>query len=183
MVMIVVIGQGNNIKKLFFFIILLSLFTNCSIRKKRLVHFLSTLENLKVLPPTKEEAIIIEKLQEDARKFSEKCEREGRNCFICESSSSANFKTGVTEFRKIIFDQFKVNAGSKEGENKILVTIGKQNNIESTEFLKYTDEDSKRQIEEMFKSKELNQWRSAINSGFPVKTQFEISIFIEKRYK
>lgn len=81
----------------------------------------------------------------------------------------------------MIFEQFQVNQESKKGENKILVTIGKKNSIESIVFLKYTDEDSKRQIEQIFKSKELNQWRSATNHLFPVKTQFEISIFIEKR--
>lgn len=63
----------------------------------------------------------------------------------------------------------------------MLVTIGKKDSIESIEFLKYTDEDSKMQIEQIFKSKELNQWLSTTNHSFPVKTQFEISIFIKKR--
>lgn len=168
-------------KKLFLFIVILSLLTNCSVRKKTLVHYISTLENIKVLPPTNEEAIIIEKLELDKKKFLEKCENNGGNCIDDNPRYGAYFKTGVTGFRKIIFEQFQVNSESKEGENKILVTIGKKDSIESIVFLKYTDEDSKRQIEQIFKSKELNQWRSATNHRFPVKTQFEISIFIEKR--
>jgi len=168
-------------KKVFLFIVILSLLTNCNIRKKTLVHYISTLENIKVFPPTNEEAIIIEKLELKSKEFLEKCKRDGNVCIDDDPINRAHFKTGVTGFRKIIFEQFQVNRESKGGENKILVTIGKKDSIESIVFLKYTDEDSKRQIEQIFKSKELNQWRSATNHRFPVKTHFEISIFIEKR--
>lgn len=168
-------------KKLFLFIVVLCLLINCSVRKKNLVHYLSTLENIKVLPATKEESVIIDSLELDKKKFLEKCQKNGGNCIDDNPRQDAHFKNGITAFRKIIFEQFQVNSESKEGENKILVTIGKKDSIESIIFLKYTDENSKRQIEQIFKSKELNQWRSATNHRFPVKTQFEISIFIEKR--
>lgn len=168
-------------KKLFLFIVVLCLLINCSVRKKNLVHYLSTLGNIKVLPATKEESVIIDSLELDKKKFLEKCQKNGGNCIDDNPRQDAYFKNGITAFRKIIFEQFQVNSESKEGENKILVTIGKKDSIESIVFLKYTDENSKRQIEQIFKSKELNQWRSATNHRFPVNTQFEISIFIEKR--
>lgn len=168
-------------KKLFLFIVVLCLLSNCNARKKTLVHYLSTLENIKVLPPTKEESVIIDSLELDKKKFLEKCQKNGENCINDNPKQDAYFKNGITAFRKIIFEQFRTTSRSKEGENKMLVTIGKKDSIESIEFLKYTDEDSKMQIEQIFKSKELNQWLSTTNHSFPVKTQFEISIFIKKR--
>lgn len=169
-------------KKIFSFIIICIFLISCNaVRNKNLVHYLSTLENIKVLPPTKEESVIIDSLELANKKFLEKCQKNGGKCIDDPPYSNANFKTGAAGFRKIIYEQFKVNAESKEGENKILVTIGKKDSIESIVFLKYTDEDSKGQIERIFKSKELNQWSSATNHRFPVKTQFEISIFIKQK--
>lgn len=168
-------------KKIFFYIIILSLLTNCKVRQNKLIHYLSTLENIQILPPTKEEEIIIEKLKLESKNSLEKCKREGGNCIDDDPFSPANFKAGAGGFRKIIFEEFKVNADTKEGENKMLLTIGKKDRIESLVFLKYTDEDSKKQIERIFKSKALNQWSSAKNYGIPLKTQFQISIFIGNR--
>jgi len=168
-------------KKLFFFSILFSFLISCSVKQKQLTHYLSTLENFKVFSPSKEESIIIDSLKIESRKFSEKCKREKLNCLEEELLQYAYFKTGTTGFRMIILKQFKTNSRSKEGENKLLVTIGKKNNIEKIKFLKTTDEDSKKQIENIFKSKELNQWVSAKEYIFPVETQFEISVFIKKK--
>ncbi|UFH33823.1 hypothetical protein LNP04_09025 [Chryseobacterium sp. C-71] len=169
-------------KKIFSVIIICVFLISCNtVRKKNLVHYLPTLENIKVLSPTEEESIIIDSLTLASKKFLEKCEKNGGNCIVDNPRQDAYFKNDITAFRNIIFEQFKTNSISKEGENKILVTIGKKDSIESIIFLKYTDEDSKRQIEDIFKLKELNTWKSATTYGIPVKTQFEISIFIEKR--
>ncbi|MCI3939326.1 hypothetical protein MQX03_19300 [Chryseobacterium aahli] len=169
-------------KRIFPFILICIFLMSCNaIQKKSLVHYLSTLENIKVLPPTKEESVIIDSLTLANKKFLEKCEKNGGNCIVDNPRQDAHFKNDITAFRKIVFNQFKTNSRSKEGENKILVTIGKKDSIESVVFLKYTDEDSKRQIENIFKSKELNQWVSAQDHGFPMKTQFEISVFIQRQ--
>lgn len=168
-------------KKLFLFIVMLSLLANCSIRKNTLVHYLSTLENIKVLPPTKEESLIIDSLEQDNKQFVEQCKKNGWNCIVDNPRHEAFFKTGAAGFRQIIFNQFKVNTETRVGENKMLVTVGKKNSIESIVFLKYTDKDSKRQIENIFQSREINKWSSAKIYGIPVKEQFEISIFIEER--
>lgn len=62
-------------KKLFLFIVVLCLLSNCNARKKTLVHYLSTLENIKVLPPTKEESVIIDSLELDKKSFSKNVKR------------------------------------------------------------------------------------------------------------
>lgn len=62
-------------KKLFLFIVVLCLLINCSVRKKNLVHYLSTLENIKVLPATKEESVIIDSLELDKKSFSKNVKR------------------------------------------------------------------------------------------------------------
>ncbi|MET3535692.1 hypothetical protein [Chryseobacterium limigenitum] len=175
-------------KKWVFFILMLSFLISCSIRKNQLEHYLSTLENLRTVI-SKEDSLkidsvkqVINKQVEKDKERIEKLEKEGYISFCCaETYQDAYFKTGATGFRMIIFKQFKTNSRSKEGENKLLVTIGKKNNIEKVKFLKTTDEDSKKQIENIFKSKELNQWVSAKKYIFRLETQFEISIFIKKK--
>ncbi|MEC3875536.1 hypothetical protein [Chryseobacterium salviniae] len=49
------------------------------------------------------------------------------------------------------------------------------------EILKYTDENSKRAIEDVFNLKELSTWKFAEIYGIAVREQFELSIFIENK--
>lgn len=83
----------------FLIFIVLFCFVNCTVKK----HYLSTLENIKVFPPTKEEAIIIEKLELKSKEFLEKCKRDGNLCIDDDPFNAAHFKTGVTGFRKNSF--------------------------------------------------------------------------------
>lgn len=182
MALVVLIGKrGRFMKKFFFLTVILYLFTGCNAKNKQLAHYVSTLENFKVLSPTTKESVIIDSLEIESRKFQEKCKRENLNCFDDEPFQDVYFKTGVSGFRKIIFKKFKVDPRAKEGENKVRITIGKNNNIEKIEVLKYSDTYSKKEIEGIFKLKELDQWRSARNHRFPVEAQFEISVFITKK--
>lgn len=48
-------------------------------------------------------------------------------------------------------------------------------------MLKYTGEDAKKAIDDVFKLKELKAWTSAKIYALPVNEQFEISIFIRKK--
>ncbi|GAA4148788.1 hypothetical protein GCM10022217_00120 [Chryseobacterium ginsenosidimutans] len=102
---------------------------------------------------------------------------KGSYCF--EMENHAEFRGGTNAFRQFVYDNFKIPKNAKTGENLILVTIGKQNNLERIEVLKHTDEDTKNAIEDLFKLKSLNKWSSAELYRIPVKEQFEISIFIE----
>jgi len=81
----------------------------------------------------------------------------------------------------ILFNNFKVPKSAQTGENRIRMTIGTKDNLESIEVLKYTDEYTKKAIENVFKLTKLNTWKSAKIYGIPAKQQFEISIFIEKK--
>lgn len=147
------------------------------------MHFLSTLENVKFIA-SKEDSIQIDRVNLDLEKIQERIDREKSDAWICfESEDYAEFGGGVTLFRELIYKKFKVSTDSKEGENLIRITIGKNNNLEAIEFLKYSDDNSKKQIEEIFKLKELDNWRSARLYRIPVKQQFEISIFIKKNNK
>ena len=62
-------------KKFFLFILLCTFLLCCSIRDKGNIHYLSTLENIKVLPPTKEESVIIDSLELANKKFLENVRR------------------------------------------------------------------------------------------------------------
>lgn len=158
-----------------------SVLSTCNVRQMKLVHYLSTLENVKFVA-SKEDSAKIDSVKLFLEKAQEKIDREKSGAWIClEPNDRAAFKGGVTLFRELIYKRFKVSPDSKEGENLIRVTIGKHNNLETVEFLKYSDDSSKKQIESIFKLKELDNWSSARLFRVPVKQQFEISIFIEKK--
>lgn len=162
-------------------ILFLFLICSCTAKSVRLKHYLSTLENIKRFPPNEKEAKVIDSLNQESKEFSEKCEREKLNCYIDGSEVYAEFKGGVARFRMVLFNNFKLPKNAKEGENRIRVTIGEKNNLEKIELLEYTDVDTKFAIEEVFKLEDLDHWASAKNYNIPIKTQFEISIFIVKK--
>jgi len=168
-------------RKLLLLIIILSSLASCSVRKKTLVHYLSTLENVKFIV-SKEDSIKIDSVKLSLKNVQEKIDREKSGAWICfEPQNYAEFRGGITLFRELIYKNFKISSNSKEGENLIRVTIGKHNNLEAVEFLKYSDDSSKKQMEDIFKQKELDHWRSARLFQVPVKQQFEISIFVETK--
>lgn len=169
-------------KKLFFFITLFSFLIGCNIKQKPLLHHLSTFENMETLPIGKEDSAKILKVKLSAEKSLEKCKKNyGTNCIddIEILSREVQFLGGINKFRKILFEKFKVPKNAKEGENRVRITIGTQNDLEKVEILRYTDKNTKKAIENVFKLKELNTWKSAKIYGIPVKEQFEISIFIK----
>ena len=162
------------------FILLLFLVCSCTTRTE-LKYYLSTLENIKELPPTEKESKMIDSLNKKSKEFSEKCKRENLNCLECPISYRAEYFGGTNKFRLLLFNNFKLPKNAEEGENHVQVTIGKDNNLEKIEILKYTDVNTKKAVEEVFKKKELSYWSSAKIYNIPLKTQFEISIFIVKK--
>lgn len=163
------------------FILLLLLVCSCTTRSVQLKYYISTLENIKELPLTEKETKKVDSLSQKSKEFSEKCKRENLNCLECPISNKAEFKGGTTKFRMLLFNNFKLPKVAKIGENRVKVTIGKNNNLEKFEILKYSDADSKLAVEKVFKTKELGYWTSAKIYNIPIKTQFEISIFIVKK--
>ncbi|WP_379967226.1 hypothetical protein [Epilithonimonas sp. UC225_85] len=159
-------------------ILLLFIFCSCTAKSVKLGYYISTLDNIKELPPTGKESKIIDSLNQKSNEFSEKCKRENLSCFIDEVKTWAEFKGGANNFREVLFNNFKLPKNALEGENRIRVTVGKNNNLEKIEILKYTDINTKAAVEEVFKLKELDHWASAKIYNIPVRTQFEISIFI-----
>jgi hypothetical protein len=155
-------------KKLFVLIPILTLFTSCSLIQKKNKHYLGTLENIKYVVS-----------HEDSLKIERSKIEINKGYFTCEMENHGDFRGGASAFRQFIYDNFKAPKNAKAGENHILVTIGKQNNLEGIEVLKYTDEETKKTIEDLFKLKPLNNWTSANLYFIPVKQQFEISIFIK----
>lgn len=154
---------------------------SCTANSTSLKYYVSTLENIKEFPLTEKESKTVDSLNQISKEFSKKCKRENLNCLECPISNKAEFKGGTTKFRMFLFNNFKLPKYAKIGENRVLVTIGENNNLEKFEILKYTDDNSKLAVEEVFKLKELGNWSSAKIYNFPIKTQFEISIFIVKK--
>lgn len=168
-------------KKLFVLIPILILFTSCSLIQKKKRHYLGTLENVKKIV-SHEDSIKIYTAKQQLKELTERIKREKSDATICfEAEDNAEFKGGISTFRQLIYDEFKIPKDAKTGENLIRITIGKLNNLEKVEILNYTDEETKKVIENLFRLKELNQWHSARLFRIPVKQQFEMSIFIENR--
>lgn len=159
-------------------ILLLFLIYSCTTKHIQSSYYISTLENIKDFPATEKETKNIDSINQSLKEFSEKCERDNLNCIIDGYKVWAEFKGGISKFRETLFKNFKLPQNAKEGENRIRVTIGKNNRIEKIEILKYTDIATRKAIEDVFKLKELNNWSSAKIYSIPIKTQFEISIFI-----
>ncbi|WP_336690513.1 MULTISPECIES: hypothetical protein [unclassified Chryseobacterium] len=152
-------------KNIIFYAIILCLFIRCSTRQQ---HYLGTLENTKYVV-SHEDSLKIDRSKTEIKK--------GAYCF--EMENLAEFRGGTSAFRQSIYENFKLPKKAKSGENLVLVTIGKQNNLEKAQILKYTDEETKQTIEDLFKLKALDNWQSASLFLVPVKQQFEISIFIK----
>ncbi|WEK68135.1 MAG: hypothetical protein P0Y62_09635 [Candidatus Chryseobacterium colombiense] len=160
----------HNMKKLFILISILTLFTSCSLIQKKKRHYLGTLENVKVIIS-----------HEDSIKIDSSKIAWSKRYHCTEMINGANFKGSISTFRQLIYDKFKPSKNAKSGENLVRITIGKSNNLEKAEIISYTDEESKSLIENIFRSEELGKWTSANQFLIPVKQQFEISIFIEKK--
>ena len=129
---------------------------SCAVKSERRHYYISTLENIKKILPTEKEAKIMDSLNKKSKEFYEKCEREKLNCFIDGSEIWAEFKGGTNKFRELLFNNFKLSKTAKKGENRIRVTIGRNNNLEKIEILQYTDDNTRAAIEDVFKLKELD---------------------------
>ncbi len=164
-------------KNTFLIFIVLFCFMNCSVKK----HYLSTLENIKIFPENKADSAKIDAYNDAGKRHMEECLKlKNVNC-IDDSGNMylhAQFPKGISNFRMVLFKIFKLPKNALEGENCIRITVGTNSTIENIEILKYTDENTKKAIQDVFKIKELNTWKSARIYGIPVKEQFEISIFI-----
>lgn len=106
-------------KNIIFCSIIISVFFSCSIKHK---HYLGTLENIKYVV-SHEDSLKIDRSKTDINK--------GSYCF--EMENHAEFRGGTSAFRQFVYENFKVPKKAKSGENTILVTICKQNNLEKVE--------------------------------------------------
>ncbi|MDR2236303.1 MAG: hypothetical protein LBE92_09275 [Chryseobacterium sp.] len=165
-----------------FLLIIVFYFLSCTSRKLP-YHYLSPgVENIKIFPATKKDSLTIQKIDSSITKSMEECMKIKNAMCIDERGImilDATFPKGMYYFRIALFHTLKFPKHVKKGENRVLVTIGTQNNIESVDVYQYTDLNSKKSIEEAFRSEELNRWGSAKIYGIPVKEQFEIGIFIK----
>lgn len=177
--------KTGSMKKEILALILLSFLTSCVTTRKPVTYHISTLENIRTFQPTKEESRIIDSLKSEAITSLEKCVKiHGAACIDdveLMGLHEANFKGGNAKFRERIFQNFKIPKNAKKGENRFRVTIGKQDTIENVDILSYTDDNTKKEIERIFKLIELNAWVSAKVYRFPIKEEFEMSIFIDDK--
>jgi hypothetical protein len=64
---------------------------------------------------------------------------------------NAEFPKGISNFRNVLFEKFKLPKNVREGENRIRIILGINDNLESIEILKYTDKNTKKAIEDVLK--------------------------------
>lgn len=171
--------------KAFVIILIFSVLTSCTMRKKHLEYYLSSgIENRKIFPANKEDSAEINNINIASDKSLAECQKLKNTKCIDDRGNmylDATFPKGIYNFKNVLFENFKLPKNAKEGENRIKIIIGALGNLERIELLKYTDENTKKAIEDVFKLKELNTWTSAKIYGISVNEQFEISIFIDKR--
>ena len=171
-------------KFIFSFFIILYFLSACSVRQKYVSYFSTGIENMKTFPANKIDSAKINIINITAKKSLEKCAKQKDVECIDDTGImilNAEFPKGISNFRNVLFEKFKLPKNVREGENRIRIILGINDNLESIEILKYTDKNTKKAIEDVFKVKELNIWKSAKMYNIPVKEQFEISIFIEKK--
>ncbi|MCX8533490.1 energy transducer TonB family protein [Chryseobacterium luquanense] len=172
--------------KVFSILLIFSLLTSCTIKQKQLDYYLSTgIENIKIFPANKEDSLKINSMNITANKSYEECRKlQNQSCIDDRGNMIlyAIFLEGISNFRMVLFNNFKLPKNALEGENRIRITVGINNTIENIEILKYTDENTLKAIQDVFKIKELNTWKSARIYNIPVKEQFEISVFVIHKY-
>lgn len=152
--------------KAFLIILIFCVLASCTIRKKHVEHYLSPgVENMKLFPSNKLDSLKINTFSTN----------------VCNPEIWANFKNGMHNFRIELFKNFKLPKNAREGESRVRVIIGTHDKIEKIEILRYTDEKTKKAIEDVFRLKELNVWTSAKIYDIPVKEQFEISVFVIRK--
>lgn len=168
----------------FYFFIILYFLSACTVRQKYTAYLSTGIENIKLFPANKIDSAKISIIDINAKKSLEKCKKQENVVCIDDLGImilNAEFPKGMSHFRTVLFEKFKFPKNVREGENRIRIILGINDNLENIEILKYTDGKTKKAIEEVFKVKELNTWKSAKMFGIPVKEQFEISLFIENK--
>ena len=140
----------------FFFIIILS----CSsfLNKEKIIE-ISTL-NEKVLF-SKSDSILFVKESERVAKFSDSCRDKKLNCYYDNETFPATYPGGNNMFRKNFYHNLKIKKFTKPANIKIVMIIGKHNNIENVEIYNFNNESLKDEIVRVLKLPELNRWHSA----------------------
>lgn len=140
----------------FFFIAIFS----CSpfLNKEKNVE-LSTL-NEKVLF-TKKDSISFIKEAQKVSKFSDSCKDNKLNCYYDNETFPASYPGGVNVFRSKFYDNLKIKKFVRSANIKIVMIIGKENNIENIEISNFNNENVKDEIIRVLKLPELNRWHSA----------------------
>ncbi|EFK37940.1 Uncharacterised protein [Chryseobacterium gleum] len=171
-------------KFVFSFFLMLYFLSACTVKPKYMVYLSTGIENVKLFPANKIDSARINIININTKGSLEKCYREKNVVCINDLGAmilNAEFPKGISNFRNVLFEKFELPKNVREGENRIRIILGINDNLEKIEILKYTDKNTKKALEEVFKVKELNTWKSAKMYGIPVKEQFEISIFIENK--
>ena len=133
---------------------------SCSpfLNKEKLIE-ISTL-NEKVLF-SKSDSILFVKESERVGKFSDSCRDKKLNSYYDNETFPATYPGGLNMFRKNFYHNLKIKKFTKPANVKIVMIIGKQNNIENVEIYNFNNKSLKDEIVRVLKLPELNRWHSA----------------------
>ena len=133
---------------------------SCSpfLNKEKLIE-ISTL-NEKVLF-SKSDSILFVKESERVGKFSDSCRDKKINRYYDNETFPATYPGGLNMFRKNFYHNLKIKKFTKPANVKIVMIIGKQNNIENVEIYNFNNKSLKDEIVRVLKLPELNRWHSA----------------------
>ena len=148
---------------------------SCSVMNKEKAVTLSTLDEQKFII-TKEDSLINEKENLRLKKFSDSCEKYKLTCFIDSKRSNAEFYGGSAKFREQFYQNLNISKNSKPSKNRIVVVIGKNDNIKKVEVTNYKDEFIKNEILRVLFLPELNKWKSAQTEAG--KAEYEIIFYL-----
>jgi len=155
------------------------LFSCNSTLKNRKTFYLTTLNNYGFII-NKNDSIQINKLKIENKKFSDSCNKYKLNCLLDGGYESTEFKGGINNFRKIIFENFKIPSNTPESVNNIYIVIAKNNKIKSYN-IKSKDKKVENELNRILSLPEINNWNPGSFNHYKLESYIELDLIIEKK--
>jgi len=141
--------------------------------------YLTTLNNYGFIL-NKNDSIQINKFKIENKKFSDSCDKYKLNCLLDGGYQYTEFKGGINNFRKIIFENFKLPLNTPKSVNNIYVVIGKNNEIKFYD-IKSKDKRVETELNRILNLPEINNWNSGSFNRYKLESYIELDLIIEKK--
>lgn len=128
---------------------------------------------------SKDDSLQVKKLEIENKKFSDSCKKYKMDCLLDGGYQYTEFKGGINNFRRIIYENFKLPANAKPSKNKIRIVIGKNDKIKSYDIENTNDFRIKNEINRILNLDEINTWKSGNFSKYKLEYLIELELIIK----